>query len=77
MTEFDTDSPVAGVVVFGEIMTVCTCRLEQYPLGMSPSGVRTREISKPSGLPTIVHVVPWIESTGSASTEEVELQWKG
>jgi hypothetical protein len=46
-------------------MTVGTCGLEQYPLGVSLSGVETNESGKTSsGLPTIVHVVSWIESTG-------------
>ena len=54
-------------------MTVGTCGLEQYPLGVSLSGVETNESGKTSsGLPTIVHVVSWIESTGDASTEVVE-----
>ena len=73
MAEFDTGSPIAGVVLFGIVMTVGTCGLEQYPLGVSLSGVETNESGKTSsGLPTIVHVVSWIESTGDASTEVVE-----
>jgi len=39
VTEFDTGSPVAGVVLFVIIMTVGTCGLEQYPLGVSLSRV--------------------------------------